>query len=122
MKTTSIEANKNAEKTGLKKSHKELILQAMDNRVMALTAENLANILRLKKIQINRRLSELEEDGLIYAYGVRKGQTAYLITPKQHVDEQKDRVFIERFKNWQKQAKKYQSVLGKELMDKILNI
>ena len=74
MKQTSLTANRNATKSGLKDSHKKKILKALKGKM---TGKQIAIKSGLDYHAVMRRMSELEEDLKVTMDGIKNGFTVY---------------------------------------------
>ena len=74
MKQTSLTANKNANKSGLKINHKKQILKVLTKKM---TGREITIKSGLDYHAVMRRMSELEVDNKVVTDGVNKGFTNY---------------------------------------------
>ena len=75
MKTTSIEANTNAENSGLKYNHKRKILNVLDGEM---TGKEIASKAGISYYAVMRRMSELENKNKVEWIGKRSGYGLYI--------------------------------------------
>ena len=74
MKQTSLTANKNANKSGLKINHKKQILKVLTKKM---TGREITIKSGLDYHAVMRRMSELEVDNKVVTDGSKKGFTNY---------------------------------------------
>ncbi len=56
----------------MKEAHYKIIIEALKKIKIGATYEQLASYCNLDKAQVNRRLSEMERDGIIYNVGITR--------------------------------------------------
>lgn len=67
---TSRDANDSVKE--MKEEHKRIILSALVDIKVGATYEQLASHCRLDKAQVNRRLSEMVDDGVVFNVGITR--------------------------------------------------
>ncbi len=67
---TSLEAYRSVKE--MKEAHKIKIIEALKQLKTGGTYEQISTLINIDKAQVNRRLSEMERDGIIYNVGITR--------------------------------------------------
>jgi len=119
MKKSSTLANKNAENSGLKDSHKKKILKALIDS--QLTNKQIGSKIGIDYREVSKRTSELERDGEVFVVS-ELPTCVYSLTNLDYPNLNKAKYEERQFRRWQKKSKDFGRFLSVDLIEEITNL